>query len=154
MPTFDALKKTSKRIANAFNHSGMLSRTMPKLPDVERGISHKGAAGLPPQIGEMAIGAAVAPRSDDDEAIDALFGTLYDTIFEQRAALYQSRLTETFADPDQWLTALPAPMQTSAGLESMLLPVRNPALATNDRAVEGLDDLLISLVLDPRFQLK
>lgn len=154
MPTFDALKKTTKRIANAFNHSGMLSRTMPKLPDVERGISHKGAAGLPPQIVEMAIGAAVAPRSDDDEAIDALFGTLYDTIFEQRAALYQSRLTETFADPDQWLAALPAPMQTSAGLESMLLPVRNPALATNDRAVEGLDDLLISLVLDPRFQLK
>ena len=45
-------------------------------------------------------------------------------------------------------------MQTSAGLETMLLPVRNPALATNDQAVQGIDDLLFSLVLDPRFQLK
>jgi hypothetical protein len=102
----------------------------------------------------MAIGKATAPRSDDDEAIDALFGTLYDTLFEQRAAVYQARLTETFADPDQWLAALPASMQTSAGLETMLLPVRNPALATNDQAVQGIDDLLFSLVLDPRFQLK
>ena len=49
---------------------------------------------------------------------------------------------------------MPAQAQTSAGLEIALLPVRNPALATDDKAVQGLDDLLFSLVLDPRFQLK
>lgn len=153
-PTFSAAKQASIQIANTFARRGKLSRAMPNVVDVERGISAKGAAGLPPQIVEMAIGKATAPRSDDDEAIDALFGTLYDTLFEQRAAVYQARLTETFADPDQWLAALPASMQTSAGLETMLLPVRNPALATNDQAVQGIDDLLFSLVLDPRFQLK
>lgn len=102
----------------------------------------------------MAVGTTTAPRSDDDEAIDAIVEGIYDTLFEERAAVYQSRLSETYADPDQWLAAMPDAAQTSAGLEIALLPVRNPALATNDKAVEGLDDLLLALVLDPRFHLK
>lgn len=153
-PTFSDIERTASIIATTFSRSGKLSRAIPKAPELERGISAQGRAGLPPEIMAMAVGETTAPRSDDDEAIDAIVENIYDTLFEERAAIYQARLTETFADPDQWLAAMPDAAQTSAGLELALLPVRNPALATNDKAVEGLDDLLLSLVLDPRFHLK
>ena len=153
-PTFRDVERASGIIAKTFNRSGKLSRAMPNAPALERGISTQGQAGLPKEIMDMAVGQTTAPRSDDDEAIDAIVEGIYDTLFEERAAVYQSRLSETYADPDQWLAAMPDAAQTSAGLEIALLPVRNPALATNDKAVEGLDDLLLALVLDPRFHLK
>ena len=154
LPSFDEVQQLSAQIVDAFSRSGKLSGAVQNAPELERGISHEGAAGLPREIMAMASGSTAAPRSDDDEAIDQIVDGIYNSLFEERAGVYKARLRETFADPDQWLAAMPAQAQTSAGLEIALLPVRNPALATDDKAVQGLDDLLFSLVLDPRFQLK
>lgn len=153
-PSFAEVQRASAQITKAFARSGQLSRAIPQAPALERGVSAQGSAGLPAEVLAMAVGTIKTPRSDDDEAIDQIVESIYDTLFEERAAVYQARLSETFAGPEQWLAAMPAQAQTSAGLEIALLPVRNPALATDDKAVEGLDDLLFSLVLDPRFHLK
>ena len=149
VPSFTKTERVGKQIARAFAGRGTLTRATKAAPAIQWGTSPKGQAGLPVEL--LALAGTTDMNADGfEEQADAF----YINAAQQRAALYQARLEETFADPDAWFDALPAQAQTSAGLEIALLPIRNPALATGDRAVEGLDDLLFALILDPRFQLK
>ena len=148
IPTVKDVEKATQQMVSFFTNEGQLKKAIKAAPTLERGTSHAGSLGIPPELMAQVMGGSF--DINDDESIDEIYGQLVD----KQAAIYQARLSETFADPDQWFSALPTQAQTTAGLEIALLPVRNPALATGDKAVDGLEDLLFSLILDPRFQLK
>lgn len=153
LPTFDEIRSVAAGISERFARRGVLARAMRQAPRLERGFSRSGSLGLAPELMAVAMPTGAGQVIADEDSVEAVYGLLYDRI-DQR---YQGRLSETFAGPEDWRAALPNDLRTAEAIESLLLPVRNPDLATASFVIEdeeSLEQLLTALILDPRFNLK